>query len=226
MELLVLAALGLAAILIKTFAHRENTDVVDSRDACGLPQEKEAPLPPTATASPPATPKTSKPKPRAPARKWTDCTPTPSGARHELSPKGKRAMALVEKARREGGLTITGRVKVIDGDTLILQNTHIRLAGIDAPEVDHPYGEASMWALRKLCAKQTVSAEIKPEMSHDRAVAVCKLEDGTDLAETLVRKGLALDWRTYSGGRYRCYEPPDARKKLWKTALRQGRAAR
>lgn len=225
MELLILAALGLAAILIKTFAHREDDDVIKAPPPNVAPERKRVPSAPK-SAQPAAEDKTPQPRPNKANPKWTDATPTPCGARHELTPKAKRAMDLVERARREGGLTIKGRVYVVDGDTLILQKTHIRLAGIDAPEVDHPYGKASMWALRKLCAKQTITAEIKPEMSYDRAVAVCRLEDGTDLAEALVRQGLALDWRTFSGGKYRRYEPADARKKLWKTAARQGRGGR
>ena len=36
---------------------------------------------------------------------------------------------------------LRGRCWVVDGDTIVIDNTHIRLAGIDAPELDHPYGK-------------------------------------------------------------------------------------
>jgi len=47
-------------------------------------------------------------------------------------------------------------------------------------------------------------AEIRQQVSLDqyrRTVAVCSI-DGVDLAEWLVRNGLALDWPTYSKGKY------------------------
>ncbi|MCF6306034.1 MAG: hypothetical protein L3J33_11770 [Rhodobacteraceae bacterium] len=37
-------------------------------------------------------------------------------------------------------LTLTGRAYVIDGDTIKIGKTKIRLAGIDAPEIDMPWG--------------------------------------------------------------------------------------
>ena len=110
---------------------------------------------------------------------------------------------------------------MVDGDTIVIDKHHIRLAGIDAPELDAPYGQMSKWAMVRMCKGCTVTAEIKPELSYDRVVAVCTLEDGTDLGAELVRQGLALDWSSFSGGCYRKYEPVGVRKKLWKTAMRQ-----
>ncbi|WP_240231459.1 SH3 domain-containing protein [Devosia lacusdianchii] len=104
----------------------------------------------------------------------------------------------------------------------MIDKLHIRLAGIDAPELDHPFGQQSKWAMVKLCRGQVATARIKPEMSYDRVVAECFLPDGRDLAAELVRAGLALDWPKFSGGKYRHLEPVDARKKLWRAKLRQG----
>ncbi len=39
-----------------------------------------------------------------------------------------------------GQQIIRGHCWVIDGDTIVINKIHIRLAGIDAPEIDHPYG--------------------------------------------------------------------------------------
>ncbi|MET0599857.1 MAG: thermonuclease family protein [Mesorhizobium sp.] len=105
----------------------------------------------------------------------------------------------------------------------MIKGIHIRLAGIDAPELDHPWGRQSKWALIHLCKGHTVTARFKPdELSHNRRVAECFLPDGRDLAAELVRIGLALDWPTFSGGKYRHLEPEDVRrKKLWRTAARQ-----
>ena len=116
---------------------------------------------------------------------------------------------------------ISGRCWVIDGDTIVINKTRIRLAGIDAPELEHPWGQKSKWALVELCKGQTITARITPELSYDSLVAQCFLPDGRDLAAELVRCGLALDWPKFSGGKYRHLEPHDARKKLWLADARQ-----
>lgn len=116
---------------------------------------------------------------------------------------------------------LRGRCWVIDGDTIVIDSVRLRLAGIDAPELDHPWGQRSKWALVQLCKGQVVTARIRPELSYDRLVAECFLPDGRDLAAELVRCGLALDWPKFSGGRYRHLEPPDARRKLWRADARQ-----
>jgi micrococcal nuclease len=116
---------------------------------------------------------------------------------------------------------LRGRCWVIDGDTIVIDRVHIRLAGIDAPELDHPWGKQSKWALVQMCKGQTVTAFIKPDMSHDRLVAECFLPDGRDLSAELVRVGLALDWPKFSGGKYRHLETEDARRKLWRADARQ-----
>lgn len=116
---------------------------------------------------------------------------------------------------------LRGRCWVVDGDTIVIDKVHIRLAGIDAPELDHPYGQQSKWALVKLCKGQVITACIKPEMSYDRVVAECFLPDGRDIAAEMVKAGLALDWPKFSGGKYRQFEQADARKKLWRASVRQ-----
>ena len=95
------------------------------------------------------------------------------------------------------------------------------MAGIDAPELDHPWGKKAKWELVNLCKGQKVRAELAPDISHDRVVATCFLPDGRDLSAEMVKLGLALDWPKFSGGKYAHLEPDDARKKHWKAAARQ-----
>jgi len=116
---------------------------------------------------------------------------------------------------------LRGRCRVIDGDTIEVQKLRIRIAGIDAPELDHPWGQRSKWALVELCKGQNVTVRLRPELSYDRVVGECFLDDGRDLAAELVRSGLALDWPKFSGGKYRHLEPADARRKLWRATARQ-----
>lgn len=110
---------------------------------------------------------------------------------------------------------------MIDGDTISISGTKIRLAGIDAPELDHPWGKKSKFALISMCKGKVITAEFKDEVSYDRIVAKCCLPDGTDIAAELVKQGLALDWPKFSGGEYANLEPPEIRKKLWRAAAKQ-----
>ncbi|AZQ69563.1 hypothetical protein EF888_03450 [Silicimonas algicola] len=140
--------------------------------------------------------------------------------------RATRAHAVAAHARRNGPHLFKGKCWVIDGDTIVIDSVHIRLAGIDAPELDHPWGLKAKWAMVALCKGQIVTAKVSGELSHDRVVAVCTLPDGRDLAEELVKQGLALDWAAFSGGRYACHEPDGVRKRLWRAAGRQKADAR
>ncbi|WP_299636341.1 thermonuclease family protein [uncultured Ruegeria sp.] len=116
---------------------------------------------------------------------------------------------------------VTGSAYVVDGDTLVIKKTQIRLFGVDAPEMDHPYGKKAKWALVSLCKGQKIRAEVTEQDTHGRAVAKCYLEDGRDLSAEMVKLGLAIDWPKFSGGQYRSMEMHDARKKLWLANARQ-----
>lgn len=116
---------------------------------------------------------------------------------------------------------LSGRCYVIDGDTIVIAKQHIRLFGIDAPELDHPYGQKAKWAMVALCKGRNITARIVASDVHDRVVAKCFLDDGRDLSAELVKKGLAIDWPKYSGGAYGALETHDARKKLWRAVARQ-----
>lgn len=116
---------------------------------------------------------------------------------------------------------LRGRAWVIDGDTIDIAGTRIRLSGIDAPEIDHPYGKNAKWALVNLCKDQEVRAVFDGDLSHDRTVATCFLPDGSDLSAEMVKAGMAIDWKKFSGGKYSALEVPGIRKKLWRCDARQ-----
>lgn len=116
---------------------------------------------------------------------------------------------------------LTGAAYVTDGDTIKIKNTQIRLFGIDAPELNHPYGQKAKWALHKLCKGHLIRAEITDEDAYGRTVAKCFLSDGRDLSGEMVKQGLAIDWPKYSGGTYQVLETSDARKKLFLADARQ-----
>ena len=77
---------------------------------------------------------------------------------------------------------VVGTCYVIDGDSIVIGNVMIRLAGIDAPELNQPWGQKDKWALFDLCKGQVVRAELDGSMSYDRLVATCYLPDGRNLS--------------------------------------------
>ncbi|ASM73398.1 MULTISPECIES: thermonuclease family protein [Roseobacteraceae] len=109
---------------------------------------------------------------------------------------------------------LKGRAYVIDGDTIAIERIKIRLAGIDAPELDQPWGQKSKWAMVRLCKGQTIRVELTGETSYDRLVGTCYLPDGRDIGAEIIKQGLALDGGHYSKGKYRHLEPDGVRQKL------------
>ena len=116
---------------------------------------------------------------------------------------------------------LVGRAYVVDGDTIAIRKTQIRLFGIDAPELSHPYGQKAKWELVALCNGKSVQAEIIEQDAHGRTVARCYLDDGRDLSAEMVKSGLAIDWPKFSGGQYSALEVAGARKKMWLADARQ-----
>lgn len=102
-----------------------------------------------------------------------------------------------------------------------MNKTNIRLFGIDAPELEHPYGKNAKWALVNLCKGQQITVNISEADNFGRTVASCYLPDGRDLSAEMVRSGNAVDWPKFSGGIYKHLEVEGIRKKLWRCDARQ-----
>ncbi len=168
-----------------------------------------APRPKPAPASP-ASPPGFDAQTAAPRPKPAPASPAP--------PPGFDAQTAAPRPDRP---VLNGMAYVVDGDTLTIQKTQIRLFGIDAPELDHPHGKRAKWALVGLCKGQSVRAEITAQDAHGRTVARCYLADGRDLSAEMVKLGLAIDWAKFSGGCYRALEVSGVRKKLWLGDARQ-----
>ena len=118
-------------------------------------------------------------------------------------------------------VVVSGSADIVDGDTITINGIQIRLFGVDAPESHHPFGNIATSALRDLCKGKKVVAEVLEKDCHGRTVAKCRLEDGRDLSEEMVKLGLAIDWPKFSGGVYQKFETDDARRKLWLADARQ-----
>ena len=127
-------------------------------------------------------------------------------------------------------VAISGRAHVIDGDSLKVAGTPIRVFGIDAPEwrqrcrrADGHLYRCGRWAFRAL-AQRLRSAPVRcvPRARDRFARVVATCYQGTDdLAHWLVVQGLALDWPRYSGGTYADAEDAARRAErgLWQGAF-------
>lgn len=156
----------------------------------------------------------SKP-PKATRRNYSRTEPVKA----KPQPHSTKKVPIVETAVPQK-IVLKGSCYVVDGDTIKLDKKTIRLFGIDAPELHHPWGKKAKWELFRLTKGQIVTASLEPEVSYDRAVAVCTLPDGSDLSAEMVKLGLALDWEKFSGGKYSHLEPSGVRKKLWRCAAK------
>lgn len=119
---------------------------------------------------------------------------------------------------------VAGRASVIDGDTLDIHGTRIRMQGIDAPESSQtcerdgkPYrcGQQAANFLDGLIAGRPVRCEEETKDKYGRTVARCFV-GGTDLNREMVAKGWAVAYRQYST----LYVPDEeqaksARKGVW-----------
>jgi endonuclease YncB( thermonuclease family) len=100
-------------------------------------------------------------------------------------------------------LVLTGSAYAIDGDTLVIQRRHVRLFGIDAFEHDQTCGRFRCGAeatssLRDLIKGQVVTCRQQDRDQYGRMVAICKLPSGLDLGGEMVRRGLAVDYRSFT----------------------------
>jgi endonuclease YncB( thermonuclease family) len=106
---------------------------------------------------------------------------------------------------------LRGQASVIDGDTLEIHGTRIRLWGIDAPEtsqlcrgddsLQYRCGAKAANDLDALIARRPVNCLPISLDRYGRTVATCSV-GGEDLGDWLVRNGLALDWPQYSKRKY------------------------
>jgi endonuclease YncB( thermonuclease family) len=109
--------------------------------------------------------------------------------------------------------TLSGQAIVVDGDTIIVENKYIRIAGIDAEEMTDKNGAYAKRGLLTIIGPNPVTCKVNGDRSHNRYVASCTV-NGIDLATEAVRYGYALDCARYSGSKHRFYEPEGIRKTL------------
>lgn len=104
------------------------------------------------------------------------------------------------------GGAVVGRASVRDGDTLIIRDRKIRLAGLDAPEMgqsceaegrSYRCGQRAALALDGLIGSRTVHCTGKARDRYRRLLARCRVGE-TSLNAWMVEQGWAIAYRRYS----------------------------
>lgn len=102
---------------------------------------------------------------------------------------------------------LSGRPRVIDGDTLAFGSERLRLEGIDAPEIsqactrdgrDYRCGEEARDALIRLLGRGYVSCDVGGRDGFGRRLGSCHGEDGRDIGAAMVSAGWAVAFTRYS----------------------------
>jgi endonuclease YncB( thermonuclease family) len=122
---------------------------------------------------------------------------------------------------------ISGKPWVIDGDTVSISSTRIRLEGIDAPEADQTcvYADGKSWLCGKIATRELGNyirgrdLTCKPRAldRFKRVLAVCFLPDGSDINAWMVQQGWAL-----ASGFANIYESEEAEAKAAKRGIWAG----
>jgi endonuclease YncB( thermonuclease family) len=116
-------------------------------------------------------------------------------------------LALMALALPLSAADVTGRARAVDGDTLEVAGQKVRLFGIDAPELDQACdrggevwacGRAARDALAGIVGRQRLDCAVQDIDRYGRLVAVCEA-GGADVAALMVRQGMAIAYRRYSG---------------------------
>ncbi len=102
---------------------------------------------------------------------------------------------------------VAGKIRVIDGDTLDVEGTRVRLFGIDAPEAGQSCTSANgaewqcgAWVTSVVRARfegRQTRCDTKDTDRYGRTVARCFVGE-RDISQVLVQEGLAFAYRRYS----------------------------
>lgn len=92
--------------------------------------------------------------------------------------------------------------RVIDGDTVVLDSgKHIRLAGIDAPEHDQPFGYEARQNLAVLVFSGVNVIEVKTD-KYGRTIAWLTAPFNNDINYLMVRQGYAWHYKKYDHNKF------------------------
>ncbi|WP_298332369.1 thermonuclease family protein [Asticcacaulis sp.] len=104
---------------------------------------------------------------------------------------------------------LAGRPRVLDGDTVVLEGTKVRLHDIDAPEREqwclsptsawYPCGEHAARALSQAIGTGDIRCQSRGTDRYGRILGVCNTAGGLNLNSWLVRAGYAVSYNGHTG---------------------------
>ena len=102
---------------------------------------------------------------------------------------------------------LTGKPRIIDGDTIVIGDQRIRLHGIDTPEAkqtcqrqdgtEYRCGDMATFALAELIEEHWVTCSGDSTDRYGRLIGTC-MTGPVNLNAEMVRRGWALAYRRYS----------------------------
>ena len=104
--------------------------------------------------------------------------------------------------------TISGPARVIDGDTVVVAGTRVRLKGVDAAELGTARGENARRVMVTLVTGQ-LTCRLTGERTYSREVGYCTTANGIDINRAIIASGAALACPRYDD-RYVPFEQADA----------------
>lgn len=120
------------------------------------------------------------------------------------------------------GTVVEGRAIAIDGDTIRIGETRVRLNGVAAPELSEDRGHEAKEAMAEILATGPVRCALTGATTYNREVGTCWI--GTaDVGALIIGRSLARDCPRYSGGRYAAVETEESRRLPLPPYCRTGR---
>lgn len=87
--------------------------------------------------------------------------------------------------------TVTGPVqRVRDGDTIEVNEIAIRFGSLNCAERDTKDGRRATGRMQSLISGQTLTCYLNGRRSYDRRIGSCRLENGEDISQVLMRERL------------------------------------
>ncbi|WP_141688395.1 thermonuclease family protein [Bradyrhizobium paxllaeri] len=99
--------------------------------------------------------------------------------------------ALAPAPSRIASPTISGPARVIDGDTVVVAGTTVRLKGVDAAELGTARGENARRVMTTLVTG-SLTCRLTGEKTYSREVGYCTTASGTDINRAIIAQGAAL----------------------------------
>jgi micrococcal nuclease len=129
------------------------------------------------------------------------------------------ALVAVTTVSNAAPAIIEGPATTTDGDTVTVlnqlanppQSYSVRLKGVDAPE-NWMKGGPEATAFMRPIVGDWLKCELTGEKTRKREVGFCRNKAGQDIAEQIIKKGLALCCPHYSK-RYCKFEQPEAQQR-------------